>query len=241
MTLLQFDLKLIKDYKKFIKYMETKYINDNTRRTYITKYAINVLKTVTQTTTVLDSLTKYRKYIKDIEMKLLNENASKVLTDSLENVRKIWLLKFQNEMLKTKPDKIICKALLFTGLYIWIPALRTDFLNSEIKDNKIFIPNLVKRNTSKSKLIDIPNQLNTLIKYHKYLPKIKNSYTTTLSRDSTKLFGQPYSINVFRKLWVDWQKRTNNDLDARIKLSHDMNHSLLTSKYIYERLPKIYS
>ena len=170
----------------------------------------------------------YNIYIKKLNDEVRNEDSEKIINDSLENIREIWL--------KKKKDVLVeRKVLLLTWLYIWIPALRSDYYNSKIEDNKIIINNKVKVDKDSSYSVDIPEELQDLVEYYDTIPKIKNSFCTILSRASNKLFNKSYSVNMYRHLWVDYQKRTNNDLDARISLAEQMNHSLNTSKYIYER------
>ena len=201
--------------------LEEKYSNPNTLKAKVVEI-INWLKIQPFTTEKL--LREYRDYL--IELK---EEADELLDTreleggSLEELRSTW------ENYRTCYEKFL------VGLYLFIPALRSDYCNAQLIGDTIHIENLVKQNTNKSMDIQLPTKLYHMRQYFMDIPQNHKVLSSHIIKASMKIFGEPLGINNYRRLWVDYQKRIDNDLDSRITLAKKMNHSLMTSKYIYER------
>ena len=137
---------------EIIKAIESKYSNINTIRTKI----ITELKNYADTDTEHEKISD-RKILRDYlfdKKKELNDIPKEPFNKEfqLEKLRERWTSYNQNVMYK-----------LITGLYLFIPALRSDYAGAVVVKNKfnsiIVIKNLVKVNTDKSKTIEIPKIL----------------------------------------------------------------------------------
>lgn len=226
----------IKNYETTIKELESFYKNNNTIKTWIVKI-INELKKK-EPKVKNEIMIKYREELERLQILYVEEKKTKVPTEKqkenyipLEKLREIWLDSYEDTY-----------EFFVLGLYIWLPAKRTDYVNLTLKKNKdglyyFHLPKQIKVNQNKSVDIEIPEELEQ-INYEDYVIRLRktsnNSLVKQIKRYSKKIFEKEISINLFRKLWVDYIKNTDNSLDSRINLSNDMNHSIYTSKDIYE-------
>lgn len=144
----------------------------------------------------------------------------------LENLKKIWKKYDKNDYYK-----------LIVGLYLFIPALRSDYINGTIEKNNIVISNYVKVNKHLGATIKIPNQLKSYIKEFKHLPKNSNAFIAALRKASNDIFGKEYSIDIYRRAWGEFSIKMN-ETEIR-KIAKAMNHSYETHCLIYS--PKIAS
>ena len=217
----------LSDYKNNIKIFYDKYNNLNTIKTKIT-VLLTELKNKGEenfSEKELKARNKYRSEVYIINSKLLDIPKKPFDTNfQLEKLRKTWNESNVNGYYK-----------LITGLYIWIPSIRSDYTNSVIEDSKIKIK-LIKVNKGNEKYIHIPYELKPYIKYWDQLPTTNNSFVQALIRISKEVFFLKLSINIYRKIWTEFGERTMKP-SAIIKLSEDMNHSYQIHTTIY--MPKM--
>jgi len=141
---------------------------------------------------------------------------------TLKDLRKKWL-----ETKKIDLDYYII------GLYIFKPAIRSDYAGSKLEDNIIKLKT-IKVDTGINE-VELPEELNDFKHLHNELTKINNNYLCKkVERASTKIFGKRLTINIFRKIWVANVKNANNELEERIELARQMRHTLFVSRDVYE-------
>lgn len=212
-----------------IKEIKKNYTNLNTISTKITQNLSELKKLG-----VLDKKqTKTQKILREqlfkIKLDIAEENKQKPFDKNLqlENLRNIWLA-----------AKVEDKYKLITGLYIWIPALRTDYINGEINvaKNQIVIKNFVKINTEDGTIIDIPPELIPIISSFELLNLTsRNTFIQQLRFASNIIFGKKLSIDIFRRSWVEFGARTMKQNEIA-NLAKKMNHSLAIHNTTY--MPK---
>ena len=202
--------------------IKTKYTNKNTIKYHIVK-ALKELKykgvlseyDIEQQTIGRDEIMKIKNEIENVPNEAFERK------NKLEKLRKIWT-EFDDKTDTVKKYKLI------VGLYIWIPALRTDFVEAEISENKkkIIIKKMVKEHSHwpNGIIINVPTQLKPYISYWDTMPKNSNSFIQTLKVASNAIFNEKFGIGDYRKIYTEWGFRKLNQEDNK-KLAKNMNHS----------------
>lgn len=198
------------NYQDTINYLKNKYTNIQT----YCKHISLILRDIRNEEPVNEFLqTVYRNELG--RCKMLIEELPKKSFDKelqLEKLRKIW-----------SERNIIDRNALITGLYLFIPALRSDYTESFIKDNFIYIT-LSKINKGVVVTREIPNELKSLLHLYNTLPKSHNSFTNTLSLASKRIFNKNITINTYRRIWTEFGIRTMTVQEQK-HLAFLMNHS----------------
>ena len=198
------------NYQDTINYLKNKYTNIQT----YSKHIALILKDIRNEEPVNEFLqTLYRNELR--RCKEIIENLPKQSFDrelQLEKLRETWL----------KRNKIDRDALI-TGLYLFIPSLRSDYAESFIKDNLIYIT-LSKINKGKIVTREIPNELKSLVHLYNTLPKTHNLFTNTLALASKRIFNKNITINTYRRIWTEFGIRTMT-INEQKNLAFLMNHS----------------
>ena len=211
---------------EFYKDIKSKYTNKNTICTKITEK----LSEFKNLQVLNEEQNEQQKYLRKVLWDLKIEPDEKFPFREelkLEKLRSIWKNFDTNDKYK-----------LITGLYLWIPALRSDFTNADIINNKqIVIKNFTKVNCDKGAVIDIPIELSLLIAYFSLLPKNNSSaFLKLLRKASETIFGEKFGVDIYRRSWVEFGARLYNGKQIK-KLAADMNHSLAIHNSMY--MPKM--
>ena len=226
----------ILNFKQTVKEMNDLKYKNNTKKTYAWEI-VKVLQTLELTTRIKRVIDLYRNLGHTLQEEYLMNTTKPTKKEkenqlNLDQLRKIWLEKYQDTY-----------EFFVVGLYIWMPARRSDYVNLELKkdENRNFIfylPKQVKVNKTEEVFIQIPDELEKM-DYPNYVNLLhkntNNSFVKQIARYSKKIFDKDLTINLYRKIWVDYIKKNGNDLDDRIELAENMNHSLMTSKKVYEK------
>jgi hypothetical protein len=196
------------DFDATVSFLQNKYNNLNTYCNKISEI-LNIIRT--QENRSLQIL--YRTELARCKSLLLDK--PKKPFDSflqLENLRNIW-----------SQRNIIDRHGLITGLYLFIPALRSDYAGSVIKNNQISL-SLVKVNKGSIITKQVPPELNAYIALWSTLPTSHKTFANLLSTSSKVVFDRSISINVFRRVWTEFGLRTMT-ISEQKQLATDMNHS----------------
>ncbi len=226
----------ILNFKKTVKEMDDLKYKNNTKKTYAWEI-VKVLQTLKLTTRLQRVIDLYRELGFDLQEQYLSNTTTPTKKEKdnfidLEDLRKIWLHKYEDTY-----------EFFVLALYIWLPARRTDYVNLTLKKNEngeyvFYLPSQVKVNKEEEAFMDIPEELEKM-DFPIYVTMIRktnnNSLVKQVARYSKKIFDKNLSINLYRKIWVDYIRKTGNDLDDRIELAEQMNHNLMTSKHVYEK------
>lgn len=159
----------------------------------------------------------------------MEESKQKILVpeQKLETLRETWT-SFKPENINDYEYKLI------TGLYIWIPALRSDYAYAKINNNIIsFTP--LKVNTETRKHIVVPEELFDFIGYFVFLPKNAEAFKKKLIRASNRIFKQNFGINIYRHAWASFSNRTMTVADIS-ETAKQMNHSYDVHTRIYTQI-----
>jgi len=216
------------DANKIIKDIKKNYTNNGTICVKITEYLTYIKNLKVLNETHIKAQTIFRGEL--FKLKTIMNNTEAEPFDrslQLEKLRLIWL--------KSNCDPF---DKLLTGLYIWIPALRSDYIkgNCDFTSETIFIKNLIKTNTDQSKTIVVPKELKELIKNLEKFPSNNTIFSIQLKKASLNIFQKGLTINTYRHIWTEYGYRNYNK-DEIEQLAKDMNHTLTIHNKHY--LPKI--
>ena len=198
------------DFENTIEYLKKKYPNIQTYCNYISSILVNIRNEV-PVNEPLQLL--YRTELK--RCKQIIEDLPKDSFDislQLEKLRDIWYKR-----------NIIDRHGLIIGLYLFLPALRSDYAESFIKDNLINIT-LSKINKGSVITREIPPELTPFLHLYKNLPSRHNTFTNAVAIASRIIFDRTITINVFRRIWTEFGLRTMTVSEQR-NLAYNMNHS----------------
>ena len=196
----------------FLKQVKENHSNLNSQNKKISDYLVMLRNKKELTSKEIDDQVLLRAELHSIQRKrraVPKEPFDKKL--QLEKLREIW---------KYHDDSV---AKLIVGLYLFIPALRSDYKKSEYQDGTISL------RTIKCKPRDIqiivPEILIELCEnFYDRLPK-HDYFIKYVQRSSTKLFQNDLGINDYRKIWAEFGHRTMTAPDIE-ELAFNMNHSL---------------
>lgn len=206
------------DFQNTILFLSNKYTNIQTYAKYIS-FILTDIKNENPINTELQQL--YRNELS--RCKVLIEDLPKDSFDEslqIEKLRDIWMKR-----------NIIDRHGLIIGLYLWIPALRSDYAGSFIKDNFIHI-SLIKVNTDMIVTRAIPDILLPFIPFFKLLPTRHNSFTNAVAIASKIIFNKNITINTYRRIWAEYGLRTMTVSQQR-HLAFLMNHSFEIHNKLY--------
>lgn len=162
-------------------------------------------------------LTRTKTIIQDLPKKPFDHSIQ------LEHLRHIWIQR-----------NIIDRHSLIIGLYLFLPALRSDYAKAFIQDNIIHIP-LIKVNTDKVITHNIPQELLPYIHLFPTLPKLHKTFANTVALSSKIIFNKTITINMFRRIWTEFGLRTMTVSQQR-QLAQNMNHSFQMHNTCYTPL-----
>jgi hypothetical protein len=208
----------------------------------------DIKKSYTNLGTISVKITEYLSYLKNLGV--LNENqidAQRIFREELLKLKKeidaIPNEPFDKSIQLEKLRKMWKKSdasnnyKLLTGLYIWIPSLRSDYVkgNCEVIGENIFIKNLVKVNKDQNRTIKIPKEIKPYISEFNNFPKDNKIFCIELKKASLVVFKKGLTVNSYRHIWTEYgaRKYTKEEIE---KLSYDMNHSVAVHKKNY--MPK---
>lgn len=215
--------------KKKLRILREKYPNNNTYSSYIVK-EINLIKDREATNKkIKKALETYRKELLVIRLLINEKKKDQLASDNdkenfikLETLRKMW------ELAPNSLDKLI------TGFYIFYPALRTDWADVYISENKFVFPRFIKEDKGGSKTKPIIDEFIPLLKFVPNINKNHSSFASRIVVASEKIFRKKIGINLYRKIWVfEYRGRSIKD---REELAKSMNHTIDTSRMNYEKI-----
>ena len=168
---------------------------------------------------------KYREYIHEARKKLDNKELEPFNNDmKLEKLRERWEEYNMNRKYK-----------LITGLYLFMEPLRSDYAGATLLEDKKIRVRLVKVNIGEYSIIDIPEKLHEYLDCFDLLPVKNNAFINILRKASENIFGEQYSVNIYRHIWAEYGKRMLS-ISEQIELAKKMNHSMTIHEARY--LPK---
>lgn len=199
-----------------IKDIKERYSNLNTQKTYITKQ-LTILKNKGE-------LTEEEKE----EQKLGRIAIENIKSKLIDKPKEPFIKKWQLEKLRAKWRKYddSDKYKLIVGLYLYIPALRSDYINAKIENGFIVIPKMIKVQTiwPDGIKIKIPKELLPLIGSFELLSKNSHAFTQSLQTASKAIFNETFSIDFYRRCYTEWGLRKLTSTQNK-QLAKDMNHS----------------
>jgi hypothetical protein len=213
-------------------------INEETKEEIILKYSTiynkigEVLSIFKYITPLTEEQTKEQEDLR-LALKHLKDKIDNIPKEEydtnlrLENLKEIWEKYDKNNKYK-----------LIVGLYLFIPALRTDYINAKIDKTNFIISNYVKVNTDLGTTIKIPTELKEYINEFDNLPKNSNAFKALLRTASKNIYNQEYSIDIYRRCWTEFSLRTMNTAEIK-KIAKAMNHSYEVHCLVYS--PKLFT
>lgn len=212
------------NFEETVNYLKNKYKNIQTYRKHIS-FILSEIRNDEFLNEKLQLMYRnelYRciKIIEDIPKEPFDESLQ------LEKLREIW-----------KQRNIIDRHGLIVGLYLFIPALRSDYAESYIKDDVIYIT-LGKVNKGEIVSRKVPDELKSFMHIYKALPTKRDVFANYVGISSKKIFGIKITINVLRRIWTEFGLRTMSISEQR-DLAYLMNHSWEMHMKEYTPLMKI--
>jgi len=215
------------EFKKIKTQIEKEFTNVKSKQSLLNKLIKN-LKETGLSEQLKKELNDYNWELQNEYLEELNKRPFDIDT-KLETLRTIW-----NNFQETPKQK---GAKLIIGLYLWIPALRGDYYNSSIVNNKIHVI-LVKNKKIPTMDIPIPFELKEYISNFDTLKSNSiNYFCNKVNRAAKLIFGKTYGINTFRHSWADFANRTMTVAQAK-KIAEQMNHTYGTQQQIYTQRVK---
>ena len=219
---------------RFVKELKTK-IPETCARNDFREYIKNSTEGIEN---IIRQLWEYKHQLQSEYTSSISE---RTVSTTLEQLQNMW--KYKQKSGTSETD------LLMSGLYIFFPALRNDWINAKVivkgERKSVYFDELTKVNKD-SKLTFKVLKSNPLYSLIDYLTTIQGDcasntvpnakFLRLLHRSQKNVFGREYTISELRSIYVT--AHTNDNVHKRKALAKQMNHNLEVSEQVYNRNQK---